>query len=171
MQAFLAKYTPFKILPYTKSDKKRSSMGDGLLFSDGQHGDALMNEKTSAFGYGTILPAPVTQPNPAVSRPQRADAPPPLVITTASKRSSSPVSPFEVSPLSGEFPASPAPAIPRRSSQDSMGGVSIASSGILSPSLLSWPLPPSSAPTPRSSPPTTSHGYLNNMTDRYQSIE
>lgn len=166
VQKFLNKFTPIKTSPYTKAERNRSSMGGGLLFSDGSHGDALMTEKTGAHHYGTILPA---EPNPTAARPERGDALPPIITTFANKRPSSPISPFEVSPLSATFPKSPAPAVAKRSSQESLGGVSIASSGIFSASMLSFPMPPSAAPSFQSSPPTTSHGssYLADLASLY----
>lgn len=169
VQAFLTKFTPFKMSGYTDLDRKRSSMGGGLLFTDGYHGDALMNEKRSSLGYGTGLPPPVTHPNPATTRPERPDGPPQLITTFGNRRPGSPISPFEVSPLSANFPQSPPPTVPRRSSQDSLGGISIASSGIFSPSLLSWPMPPSGAPSVTTSPPPTSHGnQLAELAAKYQ---
>ncbi|KXX80200.1 hypothetical protein MMYC01_204255 [Madurella mycetomatis] len=160
VQAFLRKFTPFKISPYTKSEKKRSSMGAGLLFTDGLLGDALMNEKRSTVGYGTTLPPPVTHPNPAMARPERPDGPPVINTVVANNRASTPISPclIDVSPLSPGFPMSPPPTVAKRSSQDSLGGVSIASSGIFSPSLLSWPMPPSEAPSTTTSRPPSPHG-------------
>lgn len=170
VQAFLTKFTPFKTSAYTDIEKKRSSMGADLLFTDGYHGDALMNEKRSSFGYGTVLPAPVTHPNPATTRPERPDGPPPLITTFGNRRPDSPISPFEVSPLSINFPQSPPPTVPRRSSQDSLGGISIASSGIFSPSLLSWPMPPSGPPSVgTATPPATSHGHqLSELAAKYK---
>lgn len=159
VQAFLSRFTPFTVAPYTDLEKKRSSMGAGLLFTDGYHGDVLMDEKRHSIGYGTILAPPLTHPDRATTRPERADAPPPLITTLPQhRRPGSPISPFEMSPMSPGFPQSPPHATvgPRRSSQDSLGGISIASSGIFSPSLMSWPMPPST--TGGSSPPTTSHG-------------
>ena len=181
VQAFLNKYTPFKVSAYSDLEKKRSSMGAGLLFTDGYHGDALMNEKRSSLGYGAILPTPVTQPDPAAARPERSDGPPQLVTSfISSNRPGSPISPFEVSPLSAEFPRSPPPTVPRRSSQDSLGGVSIASSSVFSPSLLSWPIPPSGTQSmmslpPSSSqgmplPPSSSHGNLSQLAAKYQPL-
>jgi hypothetical protein len=163
VQAFLAKCTPFKVAPYSDLEKQRSSMGADLLFTDGHHGDVFLssNEKRHSLGYGTILPPPpVTQPDRTASRPlERPDGPLPAPLITAAlprsqQRPGSPMSPFDVSPMSPGFPQSPPPTVgPRRSSQDSLGGISIASSGIFSPSLLSWPMPPSTG----TSPPSTSH--------------
>ena len=158
VQAFLNKFTPFKVAAYSDLEKKRSSMGAGLLFTDGYHGDALMNEKRTSLGYGAILPAPVTHPDPAAARPERPDGPPQLTTAFSNRRPGSPISPFEVSPVSAEFPRSPPPTVPRRASQDSLGGVSIASSSVFSPSLLSWPSPPSGTQSVMSLPPSTSHG-------------
>ncbi len=170
VQAFLNKCTPFKVSAYTDSEKKRSSMGASLLFTGGYHGDALMNEKQSTVGYGAILPAPVTHPDPAAARPQRADGPALLITTLGTRRPDSPLtSPFEVSPFSDGFPQSPPPTVPRRSSQDSLGGISIASSDIFSPSLLSWPMPPSSgAERAGSSRPPSSH--LSDLAAKYQPL-
>lgn len=164
VQAFLTKFTPFKISPYTRAERDRSSIGAGLLFTDGCHGDALMTEKTHTLGYGTILP---TEPDRTAARPERGDALPPIITTFAHNRSCSPTSPFEVSPLSVTFPRSPAPAVPRRSSQESLGGASIASSGIFSASMLSFPMPPSSAPSFHNSPPPTSHDPFADPALRY----
>jgi hypothetical protein len=171
VQAFLHKFTPFKVSPYTDLEKKRSSMGAGLLFTDGSHGDVLMHEKRSSLGYGTILPAPVTHPDPAAARPERTDGPAPLITALPNRRPGSPISPFDVSPLSSGFPQSPPPTVPRRSSQDSIGGISIASSGIFSPSLLSWPMPPSAAPSIGTSPPASSHGNLADLAAKYKPLE
>ena len=171
VQAFLNKYTPFKATPYTENEKKRSSMGAGLLFTDGCHGDALMTETNrGTVGYGTMQPSPVAHPNPTVARPERADGPPQLVIAALpTRRPGSPASPFEVSPLSSTFPQSPPRAVaPRRTSQDSLGGISIASSGVFSPSLLSWPAPPSGAPSVMTSPPASSHGNISDLAAKYK---
>jgi hypothetical protein len=171
VQAFLNKYTPFKATPYTETEKKRSSMGAGLLFTDGCHGDALMTETNrGTLGYGTMQPSPVAHPNPTVARPERADGPPQLVIAALpTRRPGSPTSPFEVSPLSSTFPQSPPRAVaPRRTSQDSLGGISIASSGVFSPSLLSWPAPPSGAPSVMTSPPASSHGNISDLAAKYK---
>ncbi|AEO68357.1 uncharacterized protein THITE_128078 [Thermothielavioides terrestris NRRL 8126] len=143
-------------------------MGAGLLFTDGHHGDVLMNEKRTSIGYGTLLPSPVTHPSPTAARAERPDVPPPLVTTVPARRPESPMSPFEVSPMSPGFPQTPPPTVPRRSSQDSVGGISIASSGVFSPSLLSWPMPPSAAPSAGTSPPTTSHGNVADLAARYK---
>ncbi|KAK4131289.1 hypothetical protein BT67DRAFT_388618, partial [Trichocladium antarcticum] len=140
-------------------------IGAGLLFTDGCHGDALMSEKRRTFGYGTVMPA---QPNPTAAPPERGDALPPIITTFAHRRSLSPISPFDVSPLSATFPRSPAPAIPRRSSQESLGGASIASSGIFSASMLSFPMPPSAAPSCHGSPPPTAHDRLPELALRCQ---
>lgn len=169
VRAFLGKFSFLNLSPYSRIEK-RSSMGAGLLFTDGHHGDALMNEKRATVDYGTAatttatLPAPVTHPTPTAARPERLlDSPPPLIPGLPSKRSSTPTNPFEdpsMSSSSAGMPQSPAPTVaPRRCSQESIGGASIASSGIFSPSLLSWPMPPSSAGSVKSSsPPSTSHG-------------
>ncbi len=173
VQAFLNKCTPFKVSGYSDLEKQRSSMGAGLLFTDGYHGDALMNEKPATPSYSAILAAPVTLPNPAASRPERSDGPPQIVTTFSARRPNSPISPFEVSPMSANFPQSPpaTAAVPRRSSQDSLGGLSIASSGIFSPSLLSWPMPPpSGTESAMSSPPPTSHGNLSELAAKYQPL-
>ncbi len=181
VQAFLNKFTPFKVAAYSDLEKKRSSMGAGLLFTDGYHGDALMAEKRSSLGYGAIFPPPVTHPDPAAARAERPDGPPQLVTSfISSNRASSLISPFEVSPLSAEFPRSPPPTVPRRASQDSLGGVSIASSSVFSPSLLSWPVPPSGTQSvmslpPSSSqgtsfPPSSSHGNLSQLAAKYQPL-
>jgi hypothetical protein len=58
VQAFLTKYTPFKVAPYTDLERKRSSLGAGLLFTDGCHGDALMTEKRGTVDYGAFSPRP-----------------------------------------------------------------------------------------------------------------
>ncbi|KAL2021890.1 hypothetical protein VTK56DRAFT_6485 [Thermocarpiscus australiensis] len=170
VQTFLIKFAPFKISPYTKAEKKRSSMGAGLLFSCAGPGESPMNEKRSTLDYGTILPAPVTQPNPARAPPERPDAPLLDAALVSNKRSSTPVSPFldDASPLSPGFPKSPSPTVPRRSSQDSVGAASVASSGMFSPSLVDWPMPPSAAPSIMSSPPSTSHGPLPEFAPRFQ---
>lgn len=167
VNAFLARFSFLKPSPYSRMDK-RSSMGADLLFTDGHHGDALMNEKRSTlYGTTTIIATqpdsnPLTHPNPTAARPERVlDSPPPLIPGLPSKRFSTPRNPFEDPPESfAGLPQSPPPTVaPRRASQESIGGASIASSGIFSPSLLSWPMPPSSsAGSGKSSPPSTSHG-------------
>lgn len=168
VQAFLIKYTPFRVSPYTDDEKKRSSMGGGLLFTDGYHGDALMGERRSTLGYGTIPPPPVTQPDPAAARPERPDGPPQITTSFGTRRPGSPISPFEVSPLSDSFPQSPPPIVSKRASQDSVGGVSIASSGVFSASLLTWPVPPSAAPSIMTSPPSSSHDNIAALAARYK---
>ncbi|KAK4173343.1 hypothetical protein QBC36DRAFT_336058 [Triangularia setosa] len=170
VQAFLTKCTPFKIAPYTKKEKKRSSMGNGLLFSDvGDAADSAMYEKRGSLNYGTTttttttnLPvaaaSSVTHPTPAAAPPLRLDSPPLLDLSLMDKRASSPTSQLliDFSPLTPGLPTVPSPTIPRRSSQDSIGAASIASSGVFSPSLISWPMPPSTAPSiAATSRPTT----------------
>ncbi|KAJ4291259.1 hypothetical protein N0V88_006260 [Collariella sp. IMI 366227] len=60
IHAFLARFT--KASPYSDLKRKRSSMGGGLLFTDGHHGDALImseaEKRMSSFGYGTPLLTP-----------------------------------------------------------------------------------------------------------------
>lgn len=193
VQNFLIKYTPLKVAAYTKRDKKRSSMGKGLLYEDEPSSPTTptMQEKGKAVNYGTILPAPVTQPNPTACRsPTKTDqTPPPLIDTSipgaatgagigagASVRSPRSPTPdgcghsmFERSPtgMSDYFPQPPSPTHSNhsrdaRNSVDSLGGVSIASSGIFSPSM-GWPVPPSTADsaTVASSKPSTSHSQVN----------
>lgn len=165
VHAFLVKYMPFKVSPYSDLQRKRSSLGADLLFTDGSHGDALMTEHRGGAGYGTMVP-PVTQPSRAAARPERFDGPPQITTTIVSGRPNSPTNPFDVSPLSPDFPQSPPPVIPaRRTSQDSVGGISIASSGVFSPSLLSWPVPPSGSTSTGPSPPPSSHEHLTNLAD------
>ncbi|KAL2168164.1 hypothetical protein VTG60DRAFT_332 [Thermothelomyces hinnuleus] len=171
VQAFLAKYTPFRTSGYTDIEKKRSSMGAGLLFTDGSHGDVLMQQNRSTFRYGTMVSSAVEQPHPAATPRERPDGPPQIITTTLpARRPGTPLSPFEVSPLSSGYPQSPPPAVARRSSQDSVGGVSIASSGVFSPSLLSWPAPPSAAPSTTTSPPPSSHGNLADLAAKYKPL-
>ncbi|KAL2260374.1 hypothetical protein VTK26DRAFT_5615 [Humicola hyalothermophila] len=203
VRSFLARFSPSGLTGYTRFERKRSSMGNSLLFSDGSHGDALLNEKRASsfagitLNYGTttapttILPAPVTHPttNTSMYRPdlhhrRPADAPPPLITSFGiipspatkgkggsgsssnnnNKRASTPISPLEVSPLSAVFPRSPKPTAAvaaKRSSQDSSvssDGVSIASSGIFSASMLSWPMPPSLPSSPPGSSRSTATG-------------
>ena len=185
VQGFLGKFPRVSVSSYTKWEKKRSSMGESLLFTDGYHGEALMNEK-----WGTDRPAAVTYPDLAANtRPKSIDSAPPLITTLGKRKRSSPISPFYFSPLSMGFPQTPPPTVPRRrSSQDSQESVSItssdnvvfspfaqtpregscreslvtiASSDIFSPSLLSWPAPPSVAPSVATSPPGTSSSQAN----------
>ncbi|KAK0630501.1 hypothetical protein B0T17DRAFT_490190 [Bombardia bombarda] len=144
-------------------------MGAGLLFGGGggggdDHDDgAHYDEKRTTLNYGSILPSPVTHPNPTVARsPKHADGPLVLDVGVANGRTT-PDSLFnDPSPMSPFFPKSPSPVMQHnpRSSQDSLGAVSIASSGVFSPSMISWPMPPSTAPSIKTttSPPTTSHG-------------
>lgn len=139
-------------------------MGNGLLFSDvGDCRDSAMyfgNEKRRTLNYGnTTLPAPVTHPSPTVAR-SRSRSPPPVLDMSIIDRPNSQLL-IDFAPLTPGFPRSPSPtlSIPRRSSQDSVtSGTSIASSGVMSPSLLSWPMPPSTAPSVKATPPSTSHG-------------
>ncbi|KAL2192545.1 hypothetical protein P885DRAFT_64819 [Corynascus similis CBS 632.67] len=169
VQSFLNRYTPFKTSAYTDLERKRSSLGAGLLFTDGCHGDALMQETRGALGYGTMLAAAVALPHPAATPRERPVSPPQIATTTLpARRPGSPLSPFEVSPLSAHFPATPPPAVARRTSQDSVGGISIASSGVFSPSLLSWPAPPSAAPSIMTSPPASSQGNLADLAAKYK---
>ena len=165
VQDFLAKFTPVKRAPYSQRGKKRSSIGQDLLFTDGCHGDSIMNQTST-------LPPPVTHPS-------RSSLQPPLSPTAPRSTKWTPTPPLrllqQVSPLTQTFPRSPPPTLPphrfsqdsqdslnstissfspslllpitapftrRRPSQDSLeSGVSVASSGVLSPSLLSWPVP------------------------------
>ena len=193
VQAFLGKVTPFEISPYTKWERKRLSVGAGLLFSDGYHGDTLMGEKWS-----TGLPAPVTYPDPAATRLESPDAPPRPITTLGNKSRSSLVNLFYVSPLSMRFPQTPPPTVSRGSSQEILESVSIsssdilispflqtlpdrsnreslisiASSGVFSPSLLSWPGPPSVAPSVGTSPSATSgsQSNLSGLAARYKPL-
>ncbi|KAK1781435.1 hypothetical protein QBC45DRAFT_321156 [Copromyces sp. CBS 386.78] len=195
VQNFLIKYTPFRVAAYTKRDKKRSSMGKGLLYEDEPSSPTspTTQEKGKAINYGTILPAPVTQPSPTAQRsPTKATHAPPAIDTTPSagvsgasvKTPRSPRSPtpdgyrdsmFERSPtgMSDYFPQPPSPTHSNhsdrdaRNSVDSLGGVSIASSGIFSESMMSWPMaPPSTADSAtmstRASPPNTSYSQATN---------
>lgn len=173
VQNFLTKYTPLKVAAYTKRDKKRSSMGKGLLYEDEPTSPTspTMQEKGKAINYGTILPAPVTQPTPTVCRsPTKATQVPPVLDTThGSPRSPTPDphSMFERSPtgMSDYFIQPPSPTHSNhsgrdaRNSVDSLGGVSIASSGIFSASMMGWSMPPSTADSAssRASPPSTSY--------------
>ncbi|KAK0713361.1 hypothetical protein B0T26DRAFT_650721 [Lasiosphaeria miniovina] len=155
-------------------------MGKGLLFWDNNDGGGILSEKRNTLNYGsntlnygsTTLPGPVTPPNPTAARRSLTrttnDGPPFIDLKIAGSKTPTPSSPFCVSPMSPLFPRSPSPTKsnnPRSSqdslggvsisSQDSLGGVSIASSGVMSPSLMSWPVPPSTANSVRSSPPPT----------------
>jgi hypothetical protein len=166
VQAFLGKVAPFRTSSYTRSEKKRSSIGAGILFTDGDHEDTMMNEK-----WATNLPTPVTHPDPAATRPESPDGAPSAIPILEHKRLRKFINLFYVSPSSMGFPQTPPPTVPRGSSQESFESVSlissnflspflqavsdrsrreslisIASSGIFSPSLLSWPAPPSVAP-------------------------
>ncbi|EAA30850.1 hypothetical protein NCU05826 [Neurospora crassa OR74A] len=165
VQNFLIKYTPLKVAAYTKRDKKRSSMGKGLLLEDDEPTSPTMTEKGKNVNYGTILPAPVTQPNPTASRAPTKAIPPPGLDTAHGLRSPTPNenrhSMFErvSTSMSDYFPQPPSPTHSHHSrgnSVESLGGVSIASSGIFSASMLppstacsnstaSWALPPSTS--------------------------
>lgn len=181
MQPIIAKFTPFKISPYSEKEKKRSSMGAGLLFWDERDPGAMTAEKRQSEGlgqrmsqrfskrqsqlnYGSTLPGPVTAPSPtAAPMAQRFDGPPVLSLALGNTRPNSPEG-YLVSPISeAGMPKSPLPTqqSPRNSrgslsgaSIASSGGASIASSGVISPSLFSWPMPPSTAGS-MISPPTT----------------
>ncbi|KAK3400636.1 hypothetical protein B0T20DRAFT_347823 [Sordaria brevicollis] len=176
VQNFLIKFTPLKVAAYTKRDKKRSSMGKGLLYEDEPSSPTspTMQEKGKGINYGTILPAPVTQPTPTACRSStKATHEPPVLDTThgtGSPRSPTPDSHsiFERAPtgMSDYFIQPPSPTHSNhsgrdaRNSVDSLGGVSIASSGIFSPSMMSWPMPPPSTADSASittSPPNTSY--------------
>ncbi|KAK0611730.1 hypothetical protein B0T14DRAFT_334356 [Immersiella caudata] len=117
--------------------------------------------RQSRLDYGSTLPGPVTLPNPtAAPLSKRSDGPPVLNLTlsNSNRPETPPLGDFVVSPMSANFPRSPSPTFPSpRNSQGSLGGVSIASSGVISPSLFSWPMPPSTAGS-IASPPVTSHG-------------
>ncbi|KAL1837292.1 hypothetical protein VTJ49DRAFT_4058 [Mycothermus thermophilus] len=210
VQSFLIKYTPLKISAYTAAEKKRSSMGAGLLFTDGSYGDALIDEKTTtttpASGYGTITPstsspgataaaAIITPPSRSALPRERPDAPPALQPLSPSSTGGGSTTqghdqthritirphpgapPATASPpplLDLHTPRSPPPIIPspnRRASQDSIDSAvttsttvsSIASSRTFSPSLISWPMPPSSSAASfwnRSSTAGSSRGSL-----------
>jgi len=195
VQTILIKYTPFNVSPYSKSEKKRSSMGADLLFWDDR--EPNMEEKgqnqnrqsirqslrqsfrQSRFDYGSTLPGPVTLPNPtATPVSKRSDGPPVLNLTLTNTRPETPTQnrgsgDFVVSPMSANFPRSPSPTFSSpRNSQGSLGGVSIASSGVISPSLFSWPMPPSTSGSVMGSPPVTSHGYASSTdrTPRFKSM-
>lgn len=176
VQNFLIKCTPLKVAAYTKRDKRRSSMGKGLLYEDDEPSSPTMTEKGKKIDYGTILPAPVTQPNPTACRsPTKATQPPVLDTTHGARSPTSPDgsghNPFERSStgsgMSDFFPQPPSPTHSNhsrdaRNSIDSLGGVSIASSGIFSASMM----PPSTAcsnnsSTSWASPPSTSHSQAN----------
>lgn len=170
VQTILIKFTPFPISPYTKSEKKRSSMGAGLLFWDERDpNEAAMAEKRqSQPNYGSVLPPPVTQPSPTTAPlSQRREGPPVLEIALGkNSRPETPQGDRVVSPLSTGFPRTPSPTMPSpRSSVSSVGALSIASSGVLSPSLFSWPMPPST-PGSMVSPPTSSHGQVSATADK-----
>ncbi len=193
VQAFLGKFGPSWISPSTKWAAKRSSIGAGLLFANGCHADRLMNEKWSSN-----LPTQVTYPDPAATRPESIESLSSFHITALGNRKrSSRDGLFYFSPLSMGFPQTPPPTVPRRS-QESLESVSItssdvlmspflqtvhdrsgreslisiASSGIFSPSLLSWPAPPSAAPGIGASPPPTSGPQtdLSELAARYKSL-
>ena len=102
---------------------------------------------------------------PATRRSLGKDGPPLLDLTITlsnSVRSSSPTSQFAPSPQSPDFPRMQSPAAARhspRSSQDTIGGLSMASSGFFDPSSITWPVPPSSANSTTGSPPGTAQTY------------
>ncbi len=60
VQIFLARFTPFKMAPYTQLEKKRSSIGQDLLYTDGRHGASLVTEKRIS----SVLTAPATRISP-----------------------------------------------------------------------------------------------------------
>lgn len=249
VQAFFARFAPFRRAPYTQMEKKRSSISEGLLVSHYSDGDSLMaSNRSSALLAATsthdshgdsfmasnrssaIFTATSTHAShrdslmtsnrsiallAATSTPQLV----PVATTTVSNRC---ISPLQVSPLSLTFPPSPRltaslcarrtsldsllstasagssglfphsrlplsthnnhnnhNGISRRWSQDSQNsGVSIASSGISSPSLRSWPMPPQSS-SPRAvsvaaaSPPATTASTrqsLKGLAERYKPL-
>ncbi|KAK3376415.1 hypothetical protein B0T24DRAFT_218934 [Lasiosphaeria ovina] len=153
-------------------------MGKGLLFWDNNDGGGgILSEKRNTLNYGsTTLPGTVTPPNPTAARRSLTrttnDGPPFIDLKIAGSKTPTPSSPFCVSPMSPIFPRSPSPTKSNnpRSSQDSLGGVSIASSGVMSPSLMSWPVPPSTANSAHSSPPPTavSERHPEKRPPRYQ---
>ncbi|KAM7204218.1 hypothetical protein V8F20_003631, partial [Naviculisporaceae sp. PSN 640] len=165
VQSFLIRFTPLKIAPYSKLDRKRSSMGSDLMFGCRGEQEPYTDEKrTWSMNYGSMDNAtPVTHPNPVASRRSRTDVPPLLELDISlanSVRSASPTSQFEPSPLSPSYPNMRTPPPARhspRTSQDSTGGLSIASSGVFNPSMITWPMPPSTANSAIGSPPGTSH--------------
>ncbi|KAK3317288.1 hypothetical protein B0T19DRAFT_289029 [Cercophora scortea] len=185
VQALLTKYTPFKISPYTPTEKKRSSMGKGLLLFDRDHEPSdshslyTENEKRNTLtNYGTLS---VTHPTPTASRPGQLPAIDTDLALSQTRMNGTPTTATAINspgPYASFYPRSPSPTMqmisPRTSqgsfsgmsiassasisSQGSLGGVSIASSAVFSPSLISWPMPPSTAASSLKSPPTTSHG-------------
>ncbi|KAM7219646.1 hypothetical protein V8F06_005027, partial [Rhypophila decipiens] len=164
VQSFLHKFTPFKVAPYSKLDRKRSSMGSDLMFGCRGEEEPYSDEKRPwSTNYGSMHATPftdVTHPPVVARRSLRHDGPPVLDIDISlanSTRSASPTSDFEPSPLSPSYPNMQTPPAARhspRSSQDTVGGFSIASSGVFNPSLISWPIPPSTANSAMSPPGT-----------------
>lgn len=168
VQSFLIKFTPLKISPYSKLDRKRSSMGSELMFGCRGEGPYTDEKRPWSMNYGSMNTAPtaVTQPNPvAARRSLRNDGPPTLELDISlanTERAASPTSQFEPSPLSPCFPNMRTPPPARRSprsSQDSAGGLSIASSGVFNPSIATWPVPSSTANSVPGSPPSTANTY------------
>jgi len=133
-------------------------MGADLLFWDKQDPNDMSEMRKSQLNYGSMLPPPVTQPSRTTAPlSQRREGPPVLELALGNSR---PQTPDAVSPVSAGpgYPRSPSPVLPSpRSSVSSMGAASIASSGVISPSLFSWPMPPSTSGS-MASPPGTSHG-------------
>ena len=193
VQAFLGKLGPSWISPSTKWAAKRSSIGADLLLANGCHADRLMNDKWSSN-----LPTQVTYLDSAASRPESIEILSSFHITALGNRKrSSRGGLFYVSPLSMGFPQTPPTTVPCRS-QESLESVSItssdvlmspflqtvhdrsgreslisiASSGIFSRSLLSWPAPPSAAPSIGASPPPTTGPQtdLSELAARYKSL-
>ncbi|KAK4225202.1 hypothetical protein QBC38DRAFT_483522 [Podospora fimiseda] len=145
IQALRSKVKPFKLTPpYSKREKKRSSMGNGLLFSDiGDCRDWTLYEKRCRSDYGTLV-SPVAHPSPTMPRSPRSDYGPLVLdlsfLDTPSSRAA----------LLPDSPSCPSPVVAaRRSSQSSFGGSSVASSEVMSPALISWPTPPSTASGPK----------------------
>ena len=130
MRHRLSTLNPFNLWPYSRFGRHqswRSSMGGSLLFTDGSHGDAILeksayaapaerttnailNEKRGSLTptCGTILPPPVTQSNRGMSRLSRRFSRP-RPISVASDPFADHLSPelpqvTAVSPLSANFP-------------------------------------------------------------------
>jgi len=194
VKAFLGKVLrTFRTSPYTRSEKKRSSIGTDLLFTDGGHERTSMHQKWSMS-----LPAPVTHPDPAGTRPESPDDAPSPISTSQNKGPSGPSSLFCVSSSPTGLPQTPPPTVPRQSSHKSLESISItssdislsflphtasdrscreslislASSGVFSSFMLSWAAPPSVAPSVATPSPARSSDQrnLSELAARYRPL-
>ncbi|KAG7291978.1 hypothetical protein NEMBOFW57_002007 [Staphylotrichum longicolle] len=197
VQSFLGRLNPFQTSPYAKLQKKRSSLEAGLLFTDGCHGDTWMNEKRnsthsrhSRHSRHSVCSAAITYPSSAAVRPASPDSPPALLSTAGNRRPGTPLDPLRSVQVprptvprpssqdsfgsisiasSGLFSPFFAPA-PHRSSQESLGSSSIASSGVFSHTMLSGPMSPSTVPSPGTSPPGTAKSPLSELATKYKPL-